>query len=314
MICLLSTLAPLLLPCQEPEEAAPLPPHVFAILDEQTISQQEYLDFLYLRFGKRAADDFLAHFLLEKEAKAYGIEIAESEVENIAKEREKASRDRPRQGSFEDEVKQNGQDLEMFRASLRAGIHRELITDALVLATRVVTDAKLHQSFEMKYGKEGQRFRVRHIVLMPNILRAEAIRGGQPATSIDMDQLKANAKSQAEGLLTQLKEGADFQELAATHSHDRVTRERGGELLNYNGQLYGVEFFSAIQTLNPEELSGVIETGAGYHIVQLISKEVTQLDAVREILSKEIMDAEPSWQERSGLLQALRGKAKIQLW
>ncbi|MDP6850487.1 MAG: peptidylprolyl isomerase [Planctomycetota bacterium] len=311
---ILSILLSLALP-QEPSPPEPLPEGIIARINDVEITKKEYLDFLYARFGKRALEEYLANYLLEKEADAYGIQISEEDVSTAVLERESAQRGVGSSAEvFEANLKRGGQNLEGYRATLAAEIRLEKITDALIFETRVATDENLQILFERKYGLNGKKLRVKHIVIMPNVLRAELLRSGQKPTEVDLEALHADAQKRAEDLRARLIAGEDFAALAKAASHDRVTRERGGELLNYNGRLYGPDFFAAVDSLPVGESTQVIRTGAGYHIAQVIERTQTQLEDVRKELVQNFLSAPPSWQERNALVQALRERAKVQVW
>ncbi|RMH02507.1 MAG: hypothetical protein D6702_08625 [Planctomycetota bacterium] len=302
-----------LCPAQEPA-AEPLPAGVVARLDGEEIPLRDYLDFLYLRMGKRPLEEYLAGLLVEREARRYGIELPADQLEEMVAERERTEREAAPPGGFEERLAREGKSVEMYRRLLRQELRREYLTDQLVRATRVVTDQRLRQEFEREYGPGGVRVRVRHVLVMPNVLRAERLRAGVKPDQIDLEELRAAARAQAERALERLRAGEDFAAVAAALSHDRVTRDQGGELRNYNGRLYGPTFKQAIDALQPGEISEVIETGAGFHVVQLLERTVTDLEAVRAELIERILAAEPDWQERNALVQALRGKAEVQLW
>ncbi len=300
-------------PLQE-EAPKPLPPGVIARLDGQDLQRSDYLEYLYGRFGKRAMDDYVGGILLEKEARKYGIRIDPAELERKVQEREEAARANSPAGEFELALHHNGQDLALFRASLHRDLRREMLTDALVRATRVVTDERLHQAFERKYGVGGLSLRVRHLVIMPNMVRAQWLREGRKASDIHPDELKAEARKRAEAARARILGGEDFAKVAAEVSDDRTTRDQGGEIHDYNGRIYGPPFREALVKLKVGEISGIVETGAGYHVLQLLGRKETKLEDVRKELVQEILEAEPDWQERNALTQALRGEADLQLW
>jgi peptidyl-prolyl cis-trans isomerase SurA len=89
---------------------------------------------------------------------------------------------------------------------------------------------------------------------------------------------KAAARMKLQELLDSLKAGADFGVLARAHSQDQGTAQQGGELgLVRRGQ-FVKEFESAVFALTPGQLSGIVETDRGMHIIQL---EERRGDAVR---------------------------------
>jgi len=92
----------------------------------------------------------------------------------------------------------------------------------------------------------------------------------------------------ANDLLNQIKEGADFAELAKTNSVDTSSNEQGGDLGLFERDLMGVEFDEAAFSMNAGDVSEVVSTDYGYfHIIKLteIQTETAQsFEEVREQL------------------------------
>ncbi len=297
----------------------PLPEGVIARisapdLEPVEITREEYLEHLYAVAGKRQVQQMARDILLQAEAGRYGIEIDEAEVQRRVEERLRSLQESPRPRPFEEELKRNGQSLEMFRAIVEQETRTDMLKDALVRATRVVTDERLKQEFENRYGPGGVKLRLRHILVMPNFLKAEEVRAGRKPNEIDMEELRARARERIEEAARRIQEGEDFAAVAAEVSHDRVTRDQGGEIKNYNGRLYGPAFRDAVMSLDPGGVSDIVESGAGFHLVQLLDRTETRFEDVREELIEEILTAEPTWQEKTALEQALLSRARIQLW
>ncbi|MDL2282678.1 peptidylprolyl isomerase, partial [Parabacteroides sp. OttesenSCG-928-G06] len=84
---------------------------------------------------------------------------------------------------------------------------------------------------------------------------------------------KEGALKHAEALYSQLKEGADFATLAKEHSVDIGSAEKGGELRPIGLGETVLPFEKAAFALKePGELSPIIESVFGYHIIKLIEK------------------------------------------
>jgi parvulin-like peptidyl-prolyl isomerase len=292
----------------------PLPAGVVARLDGEDIAKQTYLDYLYQRFGKRGVREMVGDILVEREASRYAIVIDEVDVKRLADEREQGARRGMDEAAFLANLERNGQDYTLYRVGLEIEARNELRLSALVRKTRVATDEKIDQLFERKYGFGGVRMRVRHIVAMPNILRAEMVRGGADPSSIDMQEVRTKARAKAEQARERVAGGEDFAAVAAALSHDRVTKDRGGEIQNYNGRLYGPGFREALNGLEIGQVSRVIESGAGFHIVELLERSETSMADVRDSLIDEILSAEPNFQEMAGLRNALIEGADLRMF
>ena len=73
----------------------------------------------------------------------------------------------------------------------------------------------------------------------------------------------------ANELLKQLQDGADFAQLARTHSDDKSNASQGGELGTFGRGIMVKEFEDAVFALRPGQLSNVIQTPFGFHIVKV---------------------------------------------
>lgn len=89
---------------------------------------------------------------------------------------------------------------------------------------------------------------------------------------------RATGHRQMQLLLDSIRAGADFEEIARRHSQDPGSAPQGGNLgLVRRGQ-FVKEFESAVFGLGEGQISGIVETELGLHIVQLIERRG---DAVR---------------------------------
>lgn len=97
----------------------------------------------------------------------------------------------------------------------------------------------------------------------------------------------AAVKAKAEELLQQLQAGADFAELAKTQSSDTVSAEVGGDLDFITKDVMEAEFEQAAYALaKVGDLSPVVKTSFGYHIIKL-----TEIDAAKVKPLAEVRDA-----------------------
>ena len=113
--------------------------------------------------------------------------------------------------------------------------------------------AQYYQDNLAQYQKPEQR-RARHILLR---------------LAQDADQNTKEAKrKQAEALLARLKKGEDFGKLAREYSEDQ-TKDKGGDLGFFGRGKMVQPFDDAVFALKKGELSGVVETPFGLHIIRL---------------------------------------------
>ena len=103
----------------------------------------------------------------------------------------------------------------------------------------------------------------------------------------------AEAKAKAEKILADLKAGGDFAKLAKENSADKSNADKGGDLGFFTRGKMVPEFETAAFGLDKAgDLSGLVETKFGFHIIQLQEKKsagVLPFDEVKANLVKEIV-------------------------
>jgi peptidyl-prolyl cis-trans isomerase D len=126
----------------------------------------------------------------------------------------------------------------------------------------------------------------------------------------------AEAKQIAQGLLDQLKAGADFAELAKKYSEDQGSAQNGGDLGCFPPGRMVPAFDDAVFALEPGQTSGLVKTSFGYHIIRLKSKRestIPPLSQVRERIRAIVTDRkvrELAEQKSQAMADALaRGKS-----
>jgi len=98
-------------------------------------------------------------------------------------------------------------------------------------------------------------------------------------TQAEVPQLKAKA----EDLLKQIKGGADFAALAQKNSEDPGSAAKGGDLgWIVRGQMVK-NFEDSVFSLKPKDVSDVITTEYGFHIIQVMAKEPARLRTLEEV-------------------------------
>lgn len=146
-----------------------------------------------------------------------------------------------------------------------------LVIDELKVGERIqLPEAELRRAYQtnLEQFRIPERVSVRHILLKTT---------GKPKEEVP------KIRAQAEELLKQLRSGKDFAELARKNSEDTGSAEKGGELgWIVRGQTVQA-FEDAAFSLKPKELSEVIGTEYGFHILQVMDKEQARLTPFEEV-------------------------------
>jgi parvulin-like peptidyl-prolyl isomerase len=88
---------------------------------------------------------------------------------------------------------------------------------------------------------------------------------GAPRT---VTRSKADAKKRAEEVLARAKGGADFTALVAEYSDDPGSKERSGSVGKFTRDKMVKPFSDAAFALAENEISGVVESDSGYHVIK----------------------------------------------
>lgn len=125
---------------------------------------------------------------------------------------------------------------------------------------------------------------------------------------------KAKAKEKAEALLKRAKAGEDFAALAKTNS-TCPSAPQGGDLGYFSKGQMVPAFEAAAFSLKPGEISDVVETQFGYHIIKVTNKKpagtVPFSDAKKEIIN--YLKIQKIQQSISELVDKLRKEANIEI-
>lgn len=123
------------------------------------------------------------------------------------------------------------------------------------------------------------------------------------------------AKGKAEFLMQQLKSGYDFEKLAASESQDPRSAAKGGEVgFTPRGKMVPPYEAAAWALKSPGDLSGIVQTEYGFHIIKLIAKRDAGLrpfEEVREQARAEVL-ANVLNEARKAEAQRLLGAAKFE--
>ncbi|MFN3374960.1 MAG: peptidylprolyl isomerase [Burkholderiaceae bacterium] len=100
------------------------------------------------------------------------------------------------------------------------------------------------------------------------------------------------SKAEAEKILQDLKGGADFAKLATEKSADKGSAEKGGDLGFFaRGRMVPSFEQAAFALKNANDMSDLVESQFGYHIIQLLDRKpagVRPFDEVKDDLVKEV--------------------------
>lgn len=104
------------------------------------------------------------------------------------------------------------------------------------------------------------------------------------------DSSKARAKSKLEKIVGRIKAGEKFEDLAATFSDDLGSGKQGGDLGWAKRGSYVPEFEAAAYNLEPGQLSDMVESEFGFHLIQLLERRGNTIHCRHILIKSEIED------------------------
>ncbi|MEK7403742.1 MAG: peptidyl-prolyl cis-trans isomerase [Acidobacteriota bacterium] len=174
-----------------------------------------------------------------------------------------------------------------------------LVIDEAKIGERIATaEADLRRAYEAnkEQYRTPERVNVRHILLKTTEKPKE-----------EVPKIQARAAE----LLKQIRGGADFAELARKNSEDPGSAAKGGELSWVARGQTVKAFEDTAFTLKPNQISDVISTEYGFHILQVLQKEEARLKPFEEV--KEQLAKDQKRQQVFNLMQNLADQAQAEL-
>jgi foldase protein PrsA len=113
------------------------------------------------------------------------------------------------------------------------------------------------------------------------------------------------SETEAMDVLVKLRAGENFATLAQEYSQDRASKDQGGDLGFFPRGIMPTEIEQVAFALNPGQVSGIVKSDFGYHIIEVVEKDLSR-EVAEEML--------PAWRQNKfmGWLEEQRATANIQ--
>jgi peptidyl-prolyl cis-trans isomerase C len=208
-------------------------------------------------FYQRVLDDMVGGELLSQSVDAKGLAPTDAEVDlELASQTEKFGGPE----AFQSALESQGITVDQVRLELKKEIGIQKLVERDFVPQLSVSEEEKRRFYD-ENAAEMQRpmqFRVAHILI-----------GVEDDAT---EEQKQEARQKAVSLRSLIDAGQDFAELARRNSDDPGSSQSGGELPWMSKGQTVPPFEAAVTALQPGELSDVVETQYGYHIIRLLER------------------------------------------
>lgn len=223
---------------------------------DETLLLGEKID--SLKNDRKAQIDFLIREkLVESEIKRQNFLVTddrvENEMNNLAK---RAQMSRP---DFNAYIARQGFTVEEYKEVLKARVERQSFFESEIVSKLRITDEDAYGEFQTKnpnYKPNVNEFKIAQIFFSPR-------KGGGQA-----------ALDRANAVASRIRTGEKFENLANL-LNETPGANRDGLLGTFRSGEFLPEIEQAVGGLSANEVSGVIKSPAGFHIVKVLSKKTT---------------------------------------
>jgi peptidyl-prolyl cis-trans isomerase C len=200
------------------------------------------------------------------------------------------------------QLKTHGIAMDEFKSKLA---EESLVETVLERELKIeITDAEAKKFYEENPSRfeEPEKVRAAHILLMTQDHSGNAV----------SDEKKKEKLAQIQDLLKRARAGEDFAKLAQEYSQDPGSKSKGGEYEFPRGQMVP-EFEKAAFALGTNEVSEVVTTQYGYHIIKLHEKKPATKTPYEEASAriKEGLKAQAMQKQMPGFIAKLRADADV---
>ena len=203
---------------------------------------------------RQALEIVIAEKLQLQQAKKMGFEVDDSSVEAAVKNIEKQNG--LQEGQLEQILEAEGNSLEAYKNRIRDQIIVSKITKFELGARVIVSErkiAKYYHDHQKEFWNSGKS-KVRHILILSE--------KGSP------EKIRKRKYKDIKKILSEIRNGKDFSEAAKEYSED-ISASSGGDVGFVEKGKMVPEFENAVYRLKEGEISDVVETEYGFHIIKV---------------------------------------------
>ena len=241
---------------------------------------------------EQVLEQTIRRHLLDEKVKEANIVITDEEVISKITEIAASQREPLSLEEFKKKMEEYGQSFDNVKADVRSGLARNQFMEAQWAGKIDVTeeDARKYYDENPRQFDLPEQARVSHILIKPEFVDPNA------DSNTDPNEAKAIARTKTEGLLKQLKDGADFAELAKANS-TCPSAPQGGDLGFFPRGETTPAFENVAFELEIGQISEIVETEYGYHIIKVSEHKdasTTSFEQAKDDIAKQLTQTKQS--------------------
>ncbi len=263
-----------------------------------------FVESLKQRMRQQAVDKIVMEKLVDVEVAKAKIELSDDDVTKLITE-EIAGRQNPPMSydDFKALVEAQGQNFDLVRKDIKKMFTYQKFMESKWEGKVDVNDAEVKAYYDdnAKQFEKAEVFQASHIL----------VKFDESDPNADPNAVKATAKAEAEEILKKVKAGGDFAALAKENS-DCPSSQKGGDLGEFSKGQMVPAFEKAASALKDGEVSGVVETRFGYHIIKKTGHteaSVTKFEDAKAEINETLKQKKQSEFAR-GYIETLKEEAK----
>lgn len=239
--------------------------------------------------------------LIEQKIKELNVKVSEEEVRQSIEDVKKQNN--MTQEALVSALAAQGLSFDQYRSQLMEQLEKLKLVSMEVRSKIQVGESEMREYYDANRAKytEEEIFRARHIFF----------RISDKAPSADIKRTMTAALA----VLAEAKSGKDFIELAKTYSEDPAARKDGGALGPFKKGDMLPELEQTILDMKPGEVSDLVYTSAGFHVIKLeerVSGKLKPFESVKAEI-EETLYRKKSEERFSMWAKELRGKASVEI-
>ena len=259
-------------------------------------------DLVRSRIRREALDRLIEKRLAEQKIKELNIQVSDEEIRQAIEDVRKQN-NIPSQEALIVALAAQGLTFDRYRAQLREQIEKLKLVSVEVRTKVLVSDSEMRDYYAANLAKftGDESFRARHIFFKIS------------AKASSEEILRSQATALA--VLSDAKEGKDFVDLAKKFSEDPAARKDGGDLGSFKKGDMQPELEKVILRLKPGEVSELVATPIGIHIIKLEERVAGTAKPFETVKSdiEEILYRKKSEERFNQWAKELRSKASIDI-